>query len=166
MIDFQQINVWGAVAGALAAFALGGFWFSPLLFGRAWAASVNKQPEELGSPIVAMSLSLVTTLVQVFLIAILFQIAGLDTTGLGLAGGLLLGLLFFLASLSDAVFTGVAKARWWWIQAAYRILAVLIMGAIVGASAPENPLRKMKRTLQDAGATIEKGLKDLGDSLK
>jgi len=166
MVDLQQINVWGAVAAALAAFALGGAWFSPLLFGRAWAASLGKRSEEKGSPIVAMSFSLITTVVQVFIIAVLFQVAGLDTFGLGLAGGVFLAAIVFLSTLSDAAFTGAIKGRWWWIQASYRVLGILIMCAIVGISAPESPTRKMKRAIEKAGESLQKGMKEFGDSLK
>jgi len=166
MIDLQQINVWGTVAAALACFALGGLWLSPVLFGKTWASSLGRRPEEAASPVVAMSVFLLTTLVQAFLIAVLFQIAGLDTTGLGLAGGLLLGFIIFLSALADAVFTGAIKTRWWWIQASYRFVGILLMCAIVGASAPESPTTKLKRSLEKAGATFQKGLKEFGDSLK
>jgi len=165
MIDLQQINVWGTVAAALAAFALGGVWFS-VLFGKAWARSLGKDPKELGSPMVAMSLFLLTALLQAFAIALLFQAAGLDTTGLGLAGGLILGAIVFLSTLADAGFTGALKARWWWIQASYRLLGILLVGAIVGASAPENSAHRLKRSLEKAGESIQKGLNNLGDSFK
>lgn len=159
MIDFNAINVWGAVAAALAMFALGGLWFSPVLFGRQWAESIKASPKELGSPVVAFALFLVTSVGIAFLVALLFSTAGMDTTGKGLFGGALLGALFFLVSLGDAGFTGHLRAKWWWIQAAYRLTGTLVLCAIVGASAPQGPLHE---TVDQAGKTVEQGLKDLG----
>ena len=46
MIDLEQINVWGTLAAALAAFALGGLWFS-LRFGKA-GESMQKGLNNLG----------------------------------------------------------------------------------------------------------------------
>lgn len=166
MIDLQQINVWGTASAALAAFALGGFWFSPLCLGKAWAASIQKSERKLGGPVLALGLSLLTSLIQAFILAGLFQVAGLDTTQLGLMGGLCIALLVGALSLSDAAFTGDLKARWWWIQAVYRFLAILLMAAIVGASAPESPVRKLKHQLENAGETLQKSIRELGKALK
>jgi hypothetical protein len=161
-LDLQQINAWGALAGAFASFAIGGLWFSPILFGKTWAESFGKRREELGSPVLAMALFLVTAVVRVFLIAILFQFAGLDTTGKGLIGGLVLAGIVFFTSLSNAGFTGSIKSKWWWIQASYEIVGVLIMAAIVGASAPERPLTQVQGAVEGIGQSVEEGLKDLG----
>jgi Protein of unknown function (DUF1761) len=166
MIDLQQINIWGTIAAALAVFALGGLWFSPVLFGKAWGTSIRKEPRQIGTPAVALTLSLITALIQAFILAVLFQIAGLDTAELGLTGGLCIAVLIFTLTLSDAAFVGDIKSRWWWIQAVFRILAMLLMAAIIGASAPESPVRKLKHQLENAGETIQKSIRELGKSLK
>lgn len=165
-LDIQQINAWGALAGAFASFAIGGLWFSPVLFGKQWAESIGKNREDLGSPAVAMGLFLVTAVVRVFLIAILFQFAGLDTTGKGVVGGLVLAAIVFFTSLSNAGFTGSLRAKWWWIQASYEIVGVLVMAAIVGASAPEKPLTQIQNTTESIGESVQEGLKDLGIETK
>ncbi len=97
---------------------------------------MGKRPEELGSPAFAFALFLITAIVRVFLIAILFQFAGFDTTGKGLIGGLVVAGIVFFTSLSNAGFTGTIHRKWWWIQASYEIVGVLVMALIVGASAP------------------------------
>ena len=160
-LDLQQINVWGALAGAFASFAVGGLWFS-VLFGKAWAESLGKRPEQMGSALIAMSLFWITAVLRVFLIAILFQFAGLDTTGKGLMGGLIVGGIVFFSNLSNAGFTGALKTKWWWIQSSYEMVGVLIMAGIVGASAPERPLTQIQNTVDQAGQTIEDGLKQIG----
>lgn len=165
-LDIQQINAWGALAGAFASFAIGGLWFSPILFGKQWADSIGKSKEELGSPIVAMSLFLATSVVRVFLIAILFQFAGLDTTGEGILGGLLVAAIIFFTSLYNAGFTGHLRTKWWWIQATYEIVGVVVMATIVGASAPASPVTQIQNATESVGQSVQEGLKDLGIETK
>ncbi|GAB2489384.1 DUF1761 domain-containing protein [Arenimonas alkanexedens] len=31
-----EVNIWAVLAAALSGFVLGGLWYSPLLFGKAW----------------------------------------------------------------------------------------------------------------------------------
>jgi len=165
-LDLQQINVWGALAGAFASFAIGGLWFSPVLFGKAWADSIGKQREELGSPLIAMALFLLTAVIRVFLIAILFQFAGFDTAGKGFLGGLVVAGIVFFTGLANAGFTGSLRAKWWWINACYEIVGVLVMSVVVGASAPPRPLTQVQGTLDQAGETVQQGLKDIGVETK
>lgn len=162
MFDIDAINVWGAVAAALAMFALGGLWFSPVLFGKAWAESANASPKELGSPVVGFALFLVTSTGIAFLVALLFSGSGMDTTGRGFLGGIVLSGLFFLVSLGDAGFTGHLRARWWWIQAIYRVVGTLLLCTIVGASAPVGAAHQAQKAVDEAGKTAEQGLKDIG----
>lgn len=165
-LDLQQINAWGALAGAFASFAIGGLWFSPVLFGKAWSESMGKRREELGSPVLAMGLFLLTAVIRVFLIAVLFQFAGCDTTGKGLMGGLIVAGIVFFTSLSNAGFTGTIKSKWWWIQASYEIVGVLVMAVIVGASAPARPLTQAQDAVEGVGQSVQEGLKDLGIETK
>ncbi len=161
MFDINAINVWGTVAAALAMFALGGLWFSPILFGKSWAQSMKASPKELGSPAVAFVLFLVTSTGIAFLVALLFSGSGMDTTGRGFLGGIVLAGLFFLVSLGDAGFTGHLRAKWWWIQAAYRVAGTLLLCTIVGASAPTSPSRQIQKSVDEAGKTVDQTLKDI-----
>jgi hypothetical protein len=36
MENLNRLNLWAILAATVAAFVLGGLWYSPLLFGRAW----------------------------------------------------------------------------------------------------------------------------------
>ena len=58
-----QINWLAVLAAAVAAFLLGGLWFSPALFARQWVAALGKKPEEMGMPGPSMALSFVMTLI-------------------------------------------------------------------------------------------------------
>lgn len=70
-MDIALMN-WAAVAvGAVAAFGLGMIWFSPVLFGKAWAAgSHNISPPET-PPMLAMALQFAGTAVLALVIGII-----------------------------------------------------------------------------------------------
>lgn len=163
MFDFSLINVWGTVAAAMAVFALGALWFSPALFMKPWSESLSKSPDELGSPAVAMGLTLVTTLITSFAMALLFQAGDIDTTGRGLVAGFIVGLGISAAtSFSDAVFARQVR-KWWVIQVLYRIVGFVLMGAIIGASAPDSAMRTMEREIEKTQHALEEQAKEAAD---
>lgn len=160
MFESVQINPWGCVAAGLAVFCFGGLWFSPMLFSKSWAESVRGSGLQLGKPPVALPVLFAASIAAAFLVAVLFSLAELDSTGKGLVGGLLVGAVVSLCSLADAPFTGLLSTRWWWIQWAFRFLSMVLMGAIVGASAPASA--HFDKALDQAGQAIEKSLEGLG----
>ncbi|MBK8803936.1 MAG: DUF1761 domain-containing protein [Fibrobacteres bacterium] len=160
MFESVQINPWGCVAAGLAVFALGGLWFSPVLFSKAWSESVQAGGHKLGKPTVALPVLFTASIATAFAVAVLFSLAGLDTTVRGLVGGIFLGAIVSLCSFADAPFTNLLSARWWWIQWAFRFLSLVVLGVIVGASAPQRIT--IDNALEKAGQSIEKSLEGLG----
>jgi hypothetical protein len=91
---FDNLN-WGAIAvGGLAYFALGSFWYSPILFSKKWIAylklDVNDPNAKKGMGLMFGG-SLVLMLVQSLAIAIIAE--RLDIRGAGWMSGLKLGAL-------------------------------------------------------------------------
>jgi len=165
MFDLSTINVWGVLGAAAAGYVLGGVWFAPRFFGAAWARSIGKKQEELANPALAFGLMAITIVISTTALALFFQAAGLDTLVRGLAGGALIGIGFvFPTMLSDAVFPGHVKT-WWWINAAYRIVALVIIGGILGATAPESNLHKLERAANEAGTNVTNTIDEIGKSL-
>lgn len=41
------VNFWAVVAAAVASFVIGSVWYSPMMFGDAWARNLGKSPEEV-----------------------------------------------------------------------------------------------------------------------
>ena len=70
----------------------------------------------------------------------------------------------FPVMLSDAVFPGHLKT-WWWITASYRVVCLLVIGGILGTTAPERPAAKPGNALQGAADSVKSSLEDLGKSL-
>ena len=132
MIEQLTLNWWAIIAASVAGMLLGAAWYSPLLFGNKWLAAIGKTEEELTSPAPAMVGSLVCTLLSAIAIAVLVSGLGIQ----GIVGGAVTGGFFGFtlvatAMLSDSLFCG-----WGWplyfMQAGYRVMYLIIMGAIIG----------------------------------
>ncbi len=69
-MDIALMN-WTAVAvGTIAAFGLGMLWFSPLLFGRAWAAGSHNIKPPASPPVLAMLIQFIGTAVLALVVGI------------------------------------------------------------------------------------------------
>lgn len=90
----ENINLLAVIVAAVSAFALGGAWYSPLLFGKAWLRESGADPEQ-GDPGKTFGGAFVLSLLAALVFAIFlgpepeFSFA----TGAGLAAG-----LFWVAS--------------------------------------------------------------------
>jgi hypothetical protein len=133
LVDVASLNGWAILAAALAAYALGGVWYAPPVFGRAWLSALGKRREELGSPVRAMTIQLLLTLVTATVLALLVVRFGAITWAEGAAIGLVAGVGLVATSLaSDYLFCGWSL-RLYWIQVAYKLVSLTLMGAILGA---------------------------------
>ena len=133
MALFAGLNYPAMLAAALAAFALGAFWYSPVGFGTAWLKALNKKPDELGPAGPAMVISLAGCVVAVVVLAVLFEVMGVATWWGGGLWGLGIGVgLVSTAMASDHAFCGNSLPLFA-IQAGYRVAYLTVMGLILGA---------------------------------
>ena len=67
----MDINFLAAAAAAFSAFALGGLWYSPILFGKKWQSLAGLSDEDLQAtnPVVKFGLAFVLALVAAFVFA-------------------------------------------------------------------------------------------------
>ena len=133
LVDVGSLNGWAILAAALAAYALGALWYAPPVLGRAWLSALGKRPEELGSPVRAMGIQFLLTLVTATVLALLVVRFGAITWAEGALIGLIAGVGLVATSLaSDYLFCGWSL-RLYSIQVAYKLVSLTLMGAILGA---------------------------------
>ncbi len=133
LVDPGSLNGWAILAAVAAAYALGAVWYAPPVFGRAWRLALGKRPEELGSPVRAMAVQFLLTLVAATVLALLVVRFGAITWAEGAAIGLVAGIgLVATALASDYLFCGWSL-RLYSIQVAYKLASLTLMGAILGA---------------------------------
>ena len=53
-MSYPNINIWAVLVSAVAFWALGALWYSPVLFGKRWQKEVGMTDEELGKSNMAL----------------------------------------------------------------------------------------------------------------
>ena len=132
MLDFASINYLAVLVAALAAYFFGALWYSSVLFGNTWLRAMGKSKEELPSPTLPMLINFILTFITALGLALLIQGLGIVTFLDGILIGLVVAIAFILTNtLSEYLYTG-ASMKLFWIHAGYRVIYILIMGAILG----------------------------------
>lgn len=130
MLD--QINIWAVLVAGLAAFMLGGLWYSPLMFAKLWLQETGLKEEELGSPKKPMMITAGLVLVTAYTMAVIINMANLDMKQ-SMAMGSVIG-IGIVAAITGPQFAFEGRSfKLYAIYAAQHIVELIIMGAIIGA---------------------------------
>jgi Protein of unknown function (DUF1761) len=132
-MDVSTINYLAVFAAALSTFVLGGLWYSPLLFGKAWmrANGLTEADLQAFSKARMFGLSLLFSLVMALNLSMFLASPTTNLTWGMMAGGLA-GLGW--VAMAIAVI-GLFENRSWKyiaINGGYMTVAFVIMGAIIG----------------------------------
>ena len=129
-----SINPWAVLLAAVATFAVGGLWYSPLLFNRPWQrlTGLTDQALRAGSPARVFGLSFVAALVAAVNLA--FFLSGPTTTlAFATLAGALVGGGWVATALATTYLFERRPPGLWLIDAGYHLVAFTLMGAILGA---------------------------------
>lgn len=126
------INYWGVLIATIVYYLLGALWYSPLLFGHAWAKHEGIEVGEIKPHAGPFIGEFVLDFILAFVLAIFIAIAGINRW----QDGMLLALwawIGFVAvpHLSAVLWTGKSIKRFF-INAGFPLIGMLIMGAIIG----------------------------------
>lgn len=129
----SHLNYPAIVVAALSGFALGGLWYSPLLFANAWlkGAGLNNEEVQKGNKAKIFGSTFVLFLIMAFILAMFVNHDNADA-GWGAGVGFHAGLLTFSAIAIHSLF----ELKGWrliLINGGYSLLSMIIMGAILGA---------------------------------
>lgn len=135
MTDYASINYLAVLVAAVAGFVLGGAWFAQPVFGAAWLKALGKTKEQIcsgGSPMKAMSITAVTTLVTAYVMAVFIQALHIANA----FGGTLVGLSLGIGIVATSMYSDSLFCQWPFklllIQAGHRIVYLALMGGILG----------------------------------
>ena len=132
-MDPAQLNIVAILAAALASFAIGGLWYSQLLFGNLWMRQA-KISEEM-----AASANMVRTFGLAFVAALVIacNLAIFLGSGIGATAGALYGFLAGLGWVAMAFAINdlfeQRPLRLFLVNAGYHTVAFTVMGLIIGA---------------------------------
>jgi hypothetical protein len=126
-------NWFAVLAAGVSSFVLGGVWYSPALFGKAWMKE-NKLTEEdvkAGNKAKIFGWSLLLLLIMSANLAMYLNTPDINFR-LGLLYGLLAGVWVFCGIAVVALFE-LKTLRYILINGGYSLIALGLMGAILGA---------------------------------
>jgi len=127
-----EINYLAVVAAALSAFLLGGFWYSPALFGKAWqrAAGLSDETVRSGSMPVIFGGAFLLSLVAAFVFAMF--LGPMPTLGFALGAALAAGLCWVAASLGILYLFERRSLTHFLINGGYVTLQFTLYGLVMG----------------------------------
>jgi hypothetical protein len=135
----MSITWWHALpigVAAVAAFLLGGLWYSPLLFAKAWTAAHGYTPEKLaamqGKAARAYIASFVGQLVTAGVLHLVLVTMEVTSVSAGMCWGAVLWAGFAAPITLSAIMFSDKKISLFFIDSGYQLAYLLLMGAILG----------------------------------
>ena len=132
-MNMHTLNIWAILVATVSAFVLGGLWYSPAVFGKAWqrANGFGETPPATNMGKV-FGISFILTLIMAINLA-MFLNAPTTTTAFGAAAGFAAG--FGWVAMGIGVVSLFERRPWSYvfINGGYLTVALTMMGAILGA---------------------------------
>lgn len=136
MLPFIDIRFVAILVSTGAYMLIGCLWYSPWLFGSMWKEVVGLNDEDLPKAGFAMAGSAVVGFIMSYILGY-FVMA---THSVTMLTGLILGLVIWLGFVFTSQILGVLFASRPWrlflIDAGYLLVALAVMGAIIGGLSP------------------------------
>lgn len=134
----DEINYLAVLAAIVVNMAIGGLWYSNLLFGKAWMNIVGLKEEDITNPGRAMFMAALLSILIAFFMAIIMQWVGPpDHGGSGAMQGLTIGLILWLGFSGPTIIMHLifhqAPFKQFLINAGNYFVAYLAMGTVMGA---------------------------------
>lgn len=128
---FQNINYPAVLVCTVLAFAIGWMWYSVPVFGRIWMAGIPTIPAAGNDTAMkAMSISFITTLMEMMALNMVILLAGAATVSEGVQIGALVSAGFILMVLISNAMYETRPLSVLSINAGYRIVYYLVNGGI------------------------------------
>ena len=129
----STINWLAVIVAGVSAFILGGVWYSPALFGKAWMTENDLTVEEVqkGNKAKIFGWSFILSMIMAVNLAMFLADPAIDLA-MSIVYGLLTGLWIFCGIAIVGLFEH-KSARYIFINGGYMLVALALMGAIIGA---------------------------------
>jgi hypothetical protein len=126
------VNYWAVLAAAIAGFVIGGLWYSPLLFGKAWQREVGLSDDELARGNMARIFggSFVLSLLAAWMFAIF--LGPRPPMAFGLGAGFAAGLFWVASSFGTNYLFARRSLKLFLIDGGYHTLQFTAIGLILG----------------------------------
>lgn len=140
-MDMNSINWLAVLVAGISAFVLGGVWYSPALFGKAWMKENKITMEEVqrGNKAKIFGWAFILSLIMAANLAMFLAEPKEPCPGapvVNISWGATAGFLAGIWVFSSIAIVGLFEhktARYIFINGGYCVLALVLMGAIIGA---------------------------------
>ena len=131
-MDLSKLNYLAVLTAAVSSFAIGGVWYSPLLFGPLWMKENGLTDAELRkrNSGVVFGLSFLLSLVIAFNLAAF--LAGPPDLAWGVIAGALAGIGWVATSFGVTYLFEARSLKLFLVNAGYHGLTFILMGGILG----------------------------------
>ncbi|HBK56200.1 MAG TPA: DUF1761 domain-containing protein [Xanthomonadales bacterium] len=126
-----EFNIWAVLTAAIASFVLGGLWYSPILFGRAWQRETGLSDAQINSGNMALifGLAFVLSLAAAFVFAMF--LGPRPPLALGLGAGASAGLFWVSSSFGINYLFERKSLKLFLINGGYHTLQFTLIGLIL-----------------------------------
>ena len=128
-----QVNFMAIVVTAMLVFALGGLWYSPLLFAKPWMSAIGRTEEELkkGAKPANYIISFMQGLISAYILSIFIGFAQATT----IAGGAWVGFMCWFGFAGTTSFVhgmfSLRPLKLWAIDTGYTLVSFILSGIIL-----------------------------------
>ena len=132
-MESLHFNFFAIVTAALVTFAVGGLWYSPILFAKPWLRECGLTEEQARQAPMGRIFGL-SALAALVMAANLAAFLGAKATlSFGLFAGAATGIGWVAMSLGVTYLFEQRSLKLWLIDAGYQVVSYTLMGAILGA---------------------------------
>ena len=131
------INYWAVLVAAIVAYAAGALWYSPAILGKVWMRLTRLTPEQMNEAkkkgmAASYIVGFISTLVMTWIFAAMLAATGSASVSVGLTSAFWVWLGFIATSFLMPVLWERQPLKLYFINIGHYLLALLIIGAILG----------------------------------
>ncbi|NNF51335.1 MAG: DUF1761 domain-containing protein [Gammaproteobacteria bacterium] len=129
---FSDVNFLAVLVATVLAFVIGGLWYSPVLFYKAWldGAGLTEEQAQQGHPGKIYGGAFAMTFVAATLLAVV--IGDHKSLIYGIHWGLIVGIGWVSTSFATNYLFERRSFKLWLVNAGYNVVLFTVMGAVIG----------------------------------
>ncbi len=130
---FASLNWFAVIVATVATFVLGYFWYSPMLFGKAWMEVTGMTPEKGKQANMGALFGGAFLFTLISAINLGMFLGPKSDLSFGIAAGAAVGIGWIATAIGVTYLFEQRPRKQWYINSGYWVVAYVMMGAIIGA---------------------------------
>ncbi|PHI38947.1 hypothetical protein CBQ28_00060 [Pseudoalteromonas sp. GCY] len=131
ILSFEALNLWAIILAALSSFMLGGIWYSPMLFQKAWmeGCGLTELDLQTSDPKMTFGVAFMLSLLSAVFMAVMLDLSLslLAATGVGLG----VGIFFVACSLGISYIFEQRPMKLFLVNGGYHVLQFTLIAFVL-----------------------------------